>query len=358
MTELHRTKSIPFEDDLTTKSTDERRLSRLRWVPTSNAKLNKAEERLLKAADTEVKKGHVKLKSGDLIWTVIANNRNNNNTPLVMVHGLGGGTGLWVLNFGGLSSNRALYTFDVLGFGQSSRPDFSKKSEKSENQFVTSIEEWREALNLEKMILLGHSFGGYLSAGYALKYPNRVKSLILVDPWGFEGYTERIQEAPGWVRCILATFSCCGCNPLFLVRGAGPAGPRLVRKSRADFRQRYKVVTEEDKHAVHNYIYHCNAAHPSGEEGFRSLTENTIFPVNPMLERIGNLHRDIPLVFIYGADSWVGAAAGKETQKILPDNDVKVFSLKGAAHHVYADQPQKFHEIVNNACDECDLRGL
>jgi len=253
-----------------------------------------------------------------------------------------------------LSQHRALYTFDLLGFGQSSRPKFSQKTSKAEEQFISSIEEWREALGIKKMILLGHSFGGYLAAGYTLKYPNRVKSLLLVDPWGFEGFSQRVQELPCYIRFLLALFSCCGCNPLFVVRGAGPYGPRLVRKSRSDFRQRYNIVTSQDKHAVHNYIYHCNAASPSGEEGFRSLTEHTVFPLNPMLNRISDLDVSIPLIFIYGQHSWIGEGAGYETKRILPNHLVKVFVIKGAAHHVYADQPAEFHEIVNQVCCEVD----
>lgn len=344
---------LPFEEQK--KTADNTRNFCIRWVPTSDAKLNKAEDRLLKAAHVAIKKGHVKLESEDLIWTVVANMNKTDNIPLVMVHGLGGGTGLWVLNLDGLSKNRALYAFDLLGFGQSSRPRFSKKPERAEEKFVQSIEDWRAALGIDRMVLLGHSFGGYLSSAYALKYPNRVKSLILVDPWGFERYSERYEQAPAWIRCILTILTCCGCNPLFAVRGAGPYGPRLVRKSRADFRERYEVVTANDKHAVHNYIYHCNAANPSGEEGFKSLTEQTVFPANPMLDRIDKLDRGIPLTFIYGAESWVGEEAGHEAKKMMDSHHVRVFSLEGAAHHVYADQPEQFHRIVNDLCDECDI---
>ena len=34
----------------------------------------------------------------------------------------------------------------------------------------------------ERVVLLGHSFGGYFAACYAMKYPQRVESLILASP--------------------------------------------------------------------------------------------------------------------------------------------------------------------------------
>ena len=37
---------------------------------------------------------------------------------------------------------------------------------------------------IHRINLLGHSFGGYLSSQYSLKYPDRVEKLILADPWG------------------------------------------------------------------------------------------------------------------------------------------------------------------------------
>jgi cardiolipin-specific phospholipase len=39
-------------------------------------------------------------------------------------------------------------------------------------------------MELEKMTLIGHSLGGYLTVAYALKYPTRVDKLILLSPAG------------------------------------------------------------------------------------------------------------------------------------------------------------------------------
>lgn len=90
-----------------------------------------------------------------------------------MVHGFGGGVGLWVRNLDALSRTCTVYAFDLLGFGRSSRPAFPNDATLSEEQFVNSIEQWRQSLGLERMILLGHSLGGYLATSYSIQYPER-----------------------------------------------------------------------------------------------------------------------------------------------------------------------------------------
>lgn len=90
-----------------------------------------------------------------------------------MVHGFGGGVGLWIRNLEALSRSRPVYAFDLLGFGRSSRPSFPSDAEKAEEKFIESIEQWRQTVGVENMVLLGHSLGGYLATSYAIQYPSR-----------------------------------------------------------------------------------------------------------------------------------------------------------------------------------------
>ena len=65
------------------------------------------------------------------------------------------------------------------------RPAFPAKSrEDAEDFFLTSLQRWREAMRVDKMVLVGHSLGGYLAASYALQYPQHVQHLVLVCPAG------------------------------------------------------------------------------------------------------------------------------------------------------------------------------
>lgn len=169
------------------------------------------------------------------LWTIAVNEERKSvetepgprdqgqTTPLVLVHGVGGGVGLWSQNLTSLAKNRPVYAFDMLGFGRSARSAFSKNAAIAEMQFVNSVEEWRKEMKLDKFILLGHSFGGYVASSYAIKHPECVKHLVLVDPWGYpeQPRTNR-RPLPTWVKIVVTIMS--PFNPLAAIRGAGPLG--------------------------------------------------------------------------------------------------------------------------------------
>jgi proline iminopeptidase len=50
------------------------------------------------------------------------------------------------------------------------------------DQFVEDLENVRRSLGFKKIILLGHSWGSLIVCKYAIKYPERVTSIILMNP--------------------------------------------------------------------------------------------------------------------------------------------------------------------------------
>lgn len=69
--------------------------------------------------------------------------------------------------------------FDQLGTGSSDRP--TDTGLWSIERYVEETETVRKALDLGKVHLLGHSWGGWLAIDYALKYKQNLKTLILED---------------------------------------------------------------------------------------------------------------------------------------------------------------------------------
>ncbi|XP_052503096.1 (Lyso)-N-acylphosphatidylethanolamine lipase isoform X2 [Budorcas taxicolor] len=296
---------------------------------------------------------YVSLPNQNKIWTVTVSPELRDRTPLVMVHGFGGGVGLWILNMDSLSTRRTLHTFDLLGFGRSSRPTFPRDPEGAEDEFVTSIETWRESMGIPSMILLGHSLGGFLATSYSIKYPDRVKHLILVDPWGFPlrpADPSQVRAPPTWVKAVASVLG--RSNPLAVLRVAGPWGPGLVQRFRPDFKRKFADFFDDD--TISEYIYHCNAQNPSGETAFKAMMESFGWARRPMLERIHLIRKDVPITMIYGANTWIDTSTGKKVKLQRPDSYVRDLEIEGASHHVYADQPHIFNAVVEEICDSVD----
>ncbi|XP_058820291.1 (Lyso)-N-acylphosphatidylethanolamine lipase [Topomyia yanbarensis] len=290
----------------------------------------------------------------DKIWTISMNNETK-RTPILMLHGLGAGVALWVLNLDEIAQHRPLYAIDVLGFGRSSRPVFADDAMVAEKQLVKSIDEWRKEMGLKKMIVLGHSMGGFLAASYALSYPDRVEHLILADPWGFPEKPTDLEsryKIPWWAKPIVALAK--SGNPLWVVRFFGPLGSWLIGKTRGDIMRKFSgVVTNQDD--IPNYIHQCNAQKPTGESAFHSMMQDLGWAKNPMIKRIPDLKHNVPITFLYGSRSWVDNCAGDTIRQLRQQSYVKVHSIANAGHHVYADDASSFNRLVNEACAIFDV---
>lgn len=98
--------------------------------------------------------------------------------PLVCMHGFAWGLGAYYTALPGLAERwpGKVYAIDSLGCGLSSRPRWHLghgiecRVEEAEAFFVDGLEAWRVAMRIEKMVLMGHSLGGYVAIAYAERY--------------------------------------------------------------------------------------------------------------------------------------------------------------------------------------------
>lgn len=75
--------------------------------------------------------------------------------------------------------------FDQRGTGHSKLPEINAKTIRLD-LMVADIEQLRTQLKHEKIIILGHSFGGILAAAYAAAYPRHVQKLIFSSSGGLD----------------------------------------------------------------------------------------------------------------------------------------------------------------------------
>lgn len=98
---------------------------------------------------------------------------------LVMVHGYGPYPKVqWQLVAWSQSEHKTLVIVDLLGFGLSKSQD-TVISPVRQMEMVHAV---MDSLGASRYHMIGHSYGGMVSTLYASAYPERIKSLVLVDP--------------------------------------------------------------------------------------------------------------------------------------------------------------------------------
>lgn len=268
--------------------------------------------------------------------------------PIVMLHGFGAGSAFWAMNLEELAVDNPVYAIDILGFARSSRPSFSTDPEKIEHEFVDSIERWRDVLKIPKMVLLGHSFGGFLASSYALKYPERLEHLILVDPWGYDPACGELQDFPLWKLSVAYSMRLM-VGPFSIIRAFGPFGEWLIKNVRPDLLQKYQSIV--DPSIFSQYIYHCNNnSNPSGEAAFNRMTSVGPWPLNPVGERVKHGLKDsIPVTFLYGKNTWMNNIYGSIIREHRQKSYTNVKIVDNAGHHIYTDNDAEFNKSVLDA---------
>ncbi|MGW7421399.1 alpha/beta fold hydrolase [Streptomyces sp. NPDC054813] len=104
-------------------------------------------------------------------------------TPVVLVHGAGSCSAMWYPNTAALSTERPVYAIDTPGDpGRSVQREPIHQPERA----AQWLDETLAGLGLDRVHLVGSSYGGWLALNQAHRRPARLASATLLDPGGLE----------------------------------------------------------------------------------------------------------------------------------------------------------------------------
>ncbi len=117
----------------------------------------------------------------------------NDAPPLILSSGLGGSANYWKPNIPALAEHYRVIAYDHRGTGRSDRalPDVV-----TVDDFADDILALLDALDIPKAHVIGHAAGGVAGLALALKAPERLDRLVVVNGWA--------KADPHFLRCFEA----------------------------------------------------------------------------------------------------------------------------------------------------------
>ena len=129
-----------------------------------------------------------------------------NGYPMVLMHGGPGTDHNTLLLFQRCSDRFTLVFYDHRCNGRS---DGAEVSSMTWENLTADADALRETLGFDKWAVLGHSFGGMVALEYALRYPQSVSHLLLLDTCGDTWWAQQnapaLLEKRGYSRATVET---------------------------------------------------------------------------------------------------------------------------------------------------------
>jgi len=112
--------------------------------------------------------------------------------PIVFVHGMVGHSGFWNAPLAACADRRRAVAIDLRGHGSSAAPaDGDYSVERCADDVIAVI----DALGLDAIVLVGHSFGACVVIDVAARRPDVVRRLVLVDgPGDFTTVPDEVRD--------------------------------------------------------------------------------------------------------------------------------------------------------------------
>ncbi len=248
--------------------------------------------------------------------------------PLLLLHGLLGGSFCWRRNMEAFSRQHTVYAVDLPGHGQSDAPPDLDCSMQAQAARVSSFV---EQLSLQEVDIVGCSWGGAIAMFLAAQSA-KVRSLVLVapvNPWSTQGLG-RIRFLNGRIGETL-------------LRTAWPVSRPLYRIALARMYGDPRRLSAETVKGYRSQIMRPGRA------------DNILNTLHSWEKDVNALRAAIPQIktrslLIWGTrDTAVDIGSAETLKRALPDCQLKM--IEGAGHLPFEEMPDEFNRLVLDFID-------
>ncbi len=255
--------------------------------------------------------------------------------PILFMHGgLGADHAYFLPFFEQLTDDYQLIYYDHRGNGRSQVDSLEGVTHAT---WADDADALREHLGYEKIILLGHSYGGFLAQEYAIRYSDHLQGLVLLCTAPELNYLDVIidnaKKRTNDSDILSAVEDIFSTTPVPDDSAFEDILNRLSPLYFYDYDQHKKKLEDN----TNERIYTANAWNYSYANCWK------VFNVVPELKTM-----TAPTLVVSGADDWITPVkeGGQRIHDALPNSEFVIFEESG--HYPYIEEDESFFQILRD----------
>ena len=250
---------------------------------------------------------------------------------LLFIHGLTGSQRNWAHLIDALNHDHRVLAPDLFGFGASAKV----MGDYSLGAHAATLRDLLDLLGINRVTLVGHSFGGGVAMQFCYLFPERVERLVLVSSGGLGRDVSPLLRAATlygaeWVLPLIASS---------WVRGRVEAAGRIL--TRTGWRASPEVTE--------SWRGFTSLADADTRRAFLATTRGVIDPGGQTLTAHDHLPMtiEIPTLVVWGTrDRMIPALHATTAHEAIAGSRVVLFD--GAGHFPHLDEPERFAEVLRD----------
>jgi pimeloyl-ACP methyl ester carboxylesterase len=255
---------------------------------------------------------------------------------LLLIHGVGCDSRSWEPVLAKLAQRFTVIAPDLLGHGESDKP----RADYSLPAFANGMRDLLAALGIDRVTVVGHSFGGGVAMQFAYQYPQLVERVVLVSAGGVAqdvSIALRLAAMPMGAEA-LAMLRAPGVMPA--IRGFGRAVGSLLGSTKLG-RDAADVVEMLE-----------GFQDPAGLAAFARTLRSVVDARGQFVTMLDRTYlvQSLPVQIIWGEDDLIiPVDHAHKAHETIPGSRVEIFEESG--HMPFHDHPDRFVEVVERFID-------